>query len=127
MSYILCNNQKWKIRRRIPLVKTIASAITIGSGGSAGREGPTAQIAAGFGSFLADVFHLDEHDRRIAMASGIGAGIGSIFLAPLGGAILSTEILYKRDFETEALIPSTIAGFAYGVIFLDISKILLIP
>lgn len=106
-----------KIRRRIPLVKTVASALTIGSGGSGGREGPTAQIAAGFGSFLADAFHLDSHDRRIAMASGIGAGIGSIFLAPLGGAILSTEVLYKRDFETEALIPSIIASVVGYSIF----------
>lgn len=106
-----------KIRRRIPVVKTIASALTIGSGGSGGREGPTAQIAAGFGSFLGDVFHLDDHDRRIAMASGIGAGIGSIFLAPLGGAILSTEILYKKDFETEALIPSIIASVVGYSIF----------
>ncbi len=104
------HNNNGRIRKRIPVVKTVASALTIGSGGSGGREGPTAQIAAGFGSFLADVFHLDDHDRRIAMASGIGAGIGSIFLAPLGGAILSTEILYKRDFETEALIPSIIAS-----------------
>ncbi len=104
------HNKDGRIRRRIPIVKTIASAITIGSGGSAGREGPTAQVAAGFGSFIADVLHLDDHDRRIAMASGIGAGIGSIFLAPLGGAILSTEILYRRDFEVEALIPSIIAS-----------------
>lgn len=84
-----------KIRRRIPLVKLVASAITIGSGGSAGREGPTAQIAAGFGSFVADAMKLSDHDRRIAMAAGIGAGIGSIFMAPLGGALLSTEILYR--------------------------------
>ncbi len=107
-----------KIRSRIPPIKLIASAITIGSGGSAGREGPTAQIAAGFGSWLGDVLHLDEHDRRIAMAAGVGAGIGSIFKAPFGGALLSAEILYKRDFESEALFPAFIAsvvGFSiYG-------------
>jgi CIC family chloride channel protein len=107
-----------KIRARIPPVKLLASAITIGSGGSAGREGPTAQIAAGFGSWLGDLLHLDDHDRRIAMAAGVGAGIGSIFKAPFGGALLSGEILYKRDFEAEALFPAFIAsvvGFSiYG-------------
>jgi chloride channel protein, CIC family len=107
-----------KIRARIPPIKLVASAITIGSGGSAGREGPTAQIAAGFGSWLGDLLHLDEHDRRIAMAAGVGAGIGSIFKAPFGGALLSAEILYKRDFEAEALFPASIAsvvGFSiYG-------------
>ena len=111
------HNNNGKIRRRVPIVKTVASAITIGSGGSAGREGPTAQIAAGFGSFIADVFGMDDHDRRIAMAAGIGAGIGSIFLAPLGGAILSTEILYRKDFEVEALIPAIIASFVGYLIF----------
>ena len=124
------HNDGGRIRKRIPLIKTVASAITIGSGGSAGREGPTAQIAAGFGSFLSDIFHLDDHDRRIAEASGIGAGIGSIFLAPLGGAILSTEILYKRDFETEALIPSTIAsvvGYSIFGYYTGYKTIFLIP
>jgi CIC family chloride channel protein len=111
------HNKAGRIRRRIPVVKTVASAITIGSGGSAGREGPTAQIAAGFGSFIADVFGMDDHDRRIAVAAGIGAGIGSIFLAPLGGAILSTEVLYRKDFEVEALIPSIIASFVGYLIF----------
>ena len=95
---------------RIPIVKLIASAITIGSGGSAGREGPTAQISAGFGSWLGGILHLDEHDRRIAMAAGIGSGIGSIFKAPFGGALLSAEILYKRDFEVDALFPSFVAS-----------------
>lgn len=98
------------IRPRVPLIKTIASAITIGSGGSAGREGPTAQIAAGFGSALADLLHLDAHDRRIAMAAGVGAGIGSIFKAPFGGALLSAEVLYQHDLESEALFPSIIAS-----------------
>ena len=111
------HNKDGRIRRRVPVIKTLASAITIGSGGSAGREGPTAQIASGFGSFIADAFHFNDHDRRIAAAAGIGAGIGSIFLAPLGGAILSTEILYKRDFEVEALIPSIIASITGYSIF----------
>lgn len=108
-----------RIRTRIPLVKMVASAITIGSGGSAGREGPTAQISAGFGSLLGDLLHLDDHDRRIAVAAGIGSGIGAIFKAPFGGALLSAEILYKRDFESDALFPSFVAsaiGFTiYGV------------
>jgi CIC family chloride channel protein len=106
-----------KIRRRIPVVKMVASAVTIGSGGSAGREGPTAQIAAGFGSFIADAFKMSDRDRRIAMAAGIGAGIGSIFMAPLGGALLSTEILYRQDFEVEALIPAIIASVVGYSIF----------
>lgn len=98
------------IRARIPLVKLVASAITIGTGGSAGREGPTAQISAGFGSLLATALRLDTQDRRIAVAVGIGAGIGSIFRAPLGGAILAAEILYKNDLEIEAIIPALIAS-----------------
>ena len=107
-----------KIRKRIPLVKALASSFTIGSGGSGGREGPTAQIAAGFGSFVGELLRLPVRDRRIAVAVGIGAGIGSIFKSPFGGAILSGEILYSGgDFEVEALIPSFIASPIGYVIF----------
>ena len=105
------------IRARIPLVKLVASAITIGTGGSAGREGPAAQISAGFGSILATVLRLDAQDRRIALATGIGAGIGAIFRAPLGGAILAAEILYKDDLEVEAIIPALIASIVGYSIF----------
>ena len=59
---------------------------------------------------LADLFDLSASDRRIAVAAGIGSGIGSIFKSPLGGAILSMEVLYRRDFEYEALLPSFIAS-----------------
>ena len=69
------------IRARIPLVKLLASAVTIGSGGSGGREGPAAQISAGFGSLMGKWLDLDAQHRRIAIAAGIGAGIGSIFRA----------------------------------------------
>jgi chloride channel protein, CIC family len=112
------HNKSGVIRKRIPLIKTIASAFTIGSGGSAGREGPTAQIAAGFGSIVGGIFRLSAQDRRIAVATGIGAGIGSIFKSPFGGAILSAEILYSGpDIEAEALIPSFIASPVGYVIF----------
>jgi len=105
------------IRARVPLIKLVASAITIGSGGSAGREGPTAQIAAGFGSLLGRLLKLTVQERRIAVAAGIGAGIGSIFRAPLGGAILSIEILYLEGFEVGALVPSFIASIVGYTIF----------
>ena len=106
-----------RIRPRIPLIKLIASAITIGSGGSGGREGPTAQISAGFGSVLGDLLHLDDDDRRTAVAIGIGAGIGAVFRAPLGGAVLAAEILYVQDIEVEVIIPSLIASIVGYSVF----------
>ncbi|HJT59636.1 MAG TPA: chloride channel protein, partial [Ktedonobacteraceae bacterium] len=105
------------IRARIPLIKLVASAITIGSGGSAGREGPSAQISAGFGSLLGTWLHLDSQDRRIAIATGIGSGIGAIFRAPLGGAVLAAEILYKHDLEIEAIIPALMASIVGYSVF----------
>ncbi len=98
------------VRRRIPVVKMVASTLTISTGGSAGREGPIAHIGSGVGSAIADLLKLSVEERRIALAVGIGAGVGSIFKAPLGGALLSAEILYKRDFEKEALVPAIIAS-----------------
>lgn len=106
-----------QVRARIPPIKLIASAITIGSGGSGGREGPAAQISAGFGSLLATWMHLETRDRRIAVAVGMGAGIGAIFRAPLGGAVMAAEILYLHDLEIEALIPSLIASITGYSIF----------
>jgi CIC family chloride channel protein len=123
-------HQGKSISARIPLVKLVASAITIGSGGSAGREGPSAQISAGFGSLLGNMLHLDTQDRRIAVATGIGAGIGAIFRAPLGGAVLAAEILYKHDLEVEALIPALIAsiiGYSVFGAFFGWSPIFAVP
>lgn len=102
------------IRTRVPIIKTLASAVTIGTGGSAGREGPIAQIGAGFGSILATKLRLSDTDRRIMVISGMAAGIGSIFRSPIGGAIFAVENLYKEDMETEGLVPaitSSIIGY----------------
>ncbi len=106
-----------RVRARIPIVKLVASAITIGSGGSGGREGPTAQIGAGFGSYVARVLDLDARDARIAVASGMAAGIGAIFRAPLGGAVLGAEIPYREDVESDALVPSFVASVVAFSVF----------
>jgi H+/Cl- antiporter ClcA len=105
------------IRPRATVIKLLASAATIGSGGSAGREGPTAQISAGFGSLLARRLELSPRDARIAVAVGVGSGIGAIFRAPLGGAVLGTEILYQDDLEPEALLPSLVASIVGFSVF----------
>jgi chloride channel protein, CIC family len=109
------HRKKGVVRWRVPIIKTIASALTIGSGGSAGKEGPIAQIGAGFGSFLASALRLSDRERRILLLSGAAGGIGAIFKAPLGAALFATEVLYrKEDFEFEAIIPcilSSIVGF----------------
>lgn len=106
-----------RLRARVAPVKLVASAITIGSGGSGGREGPAAQISATFGSVLATWLGLSAQDRRIAVAAGMGAGIGAIFRAPLGGAVMAAEILYLHDLEVEALIPALIASIVGYSVF----------
>ena len=106
------------IRGRVPIIKTIASAITLTTGGSGGREGPIAQIGAGFGSFLATKLHLTDHERRIMMAAGISAGVGSIFRAPLAGALFAAEVLYKDpEIESEIIIPAGLSSVVAYCVF----------
>ena len=81
------HRQRGLIRGRVPFVKTIASVLTIGTGGSAGREGPIGQIGAGFASALAGVLKTSDRDRRLLILAGAGAGIGAIF-GPFGRRIV---------------------------------------
>lgn len=112
------HNKGGFIRGRIPIIKTIASAVTLTSGGSGGREGPIAQIGAGFGSFLATKLKLSDRERRIMLAAGIGAGVGSIFRAPLAGALFAAEVLYKEpEFESEVIIPAGISSVVAYCLF----------
>ncbi|RLE22916.1 MAG: chloride channel protein [Acidobacteria bacterium] len=106
-----------ELRPRVVPVKLLASMLTIGSGGSAGREGPVAQIGAGFGSYLADVLKLRVRDRRTLVITGMAAGIGGMFRAPLGGALFAIEALYsENDYESEALIPALMASIVSYVV-----------
>ena len=112
------HNKGGFIRGRIPIIKTFASAITLTSGGSGGREGPIAQIGAGFGSFLATKLKLSDRERRIMLAAGMGAGVGSIFRAPLAGALFAAEVLYRDpEFESEVIIPAGISSVVAYCVF----------
>jgi CIC family chloride channel protein len=99
------------IRVRVPLVKLLASALTIGSGGSAGREGPTALISAGIGSAYAVFGHRPEEERRLLMLIGMAAGLAAIFRSPIGAALFAIEVLYSEmEFEAGALLYTMLAS-----------------
>ncbi len=106
------------IRKRVVPIKVIASALTIGSGGSAGKEGPIAQIGAGLGSILASLMRLPARDRRILVLAGAAGGIGAIFHAPLGAALFAPEVLYREtEFEFEAIMPCIVASIVASSVF----------
>jgi chloride channel protein, CIC family len=112
------HRKKGFVRRRVPIIKTIASAITIGSGGSAGKEGPIAQIGSGFGSVMATFLKMDDRERRTMLLAGAAGGIGAIFKAPLGAALFVTEVLYRKaDFEVEAIIPCILSSIVAFMVY----------
>jgi CIC family chloride channel protein len=82
-----------RIRPRVAIVKSLASAISIGSGGSVGREGPIVQIGSAFGATLGQVITMPTNDRITLIAAGAGAGIAATFNAPLGGVLFAVELL----------------------------------
>ncbi len=81
------------IRPRVVIVKAIASALTIGSGGSVGREGPIVQIGSAFGSTMGQFLGLPDRYLRLMIACGAGAGIAATFNAPIGGVMFATEVI----------------------------------
>ncbi len=104
-------------------VKILASAITIGTGGAAGREGPTALFSAGVGSLYADLRKVSVQKRQTFVILGMAAGLSAVFKAPVGVAIFALEVLYiKSEFESKelmfiifgALVSYTITGFLFG-------------
>lgn len=111
------HNNHGKIAPRTPFVKTIASAIALGTGTSGGREGPICQIGAGIGSLIAQRLHLSPRDRRILLAAGMGGGVGAIFRAPLAGAVFVAEILYSdTELEADVIVPAATSSIvAYSI------------
>ncbi|MFW9779952.1 MAG: chloride channel protein [Candidatus Heimdallarchaeota archaeon] len=107
LESVALNNGRMSLR--VPFIKIIASATTIGTGGSAGREGPIAQIGAGFASLVGQKLGLSPRELRTLVISGVAAGIASTFNAPIGGTLFALEILMGES-ATGLLIPIILAG-----------------
>lgn len=105
------------LRARLAPLKLATSAITIGSGGSAGREGPIAMVAAALGSWYAQITKRDEQERRLLLLVGAAAGIAAIFRSPIGASLFAVEVLYAgMEFESDVLLYATLGSIvAYGV------------
>lgn len=109
-----------RIPLRVPIVKAIASILVIGTGGSAGREGPITQIGAGVGTAVVQFLKLGDWDRRILMLAGAAGGLGAIFRAPLGGAMFAVEVLYSATaIEFAALGPAFVASVVAYTVFVS--------
>ena len=97
-----------KIRPVVGLIKALASAVCIGSGGSVGREGPIIQIGASFGSTLGQILRLPARQSVTLIAAGAAGGIAATFNAPLGGLAFGIELLLV-SINARNILPVTIA------------------
>jgi H+/Cl- antiporter ClcA len=99
-----------KINPMVVPIKLIATIITIAIGGSAGKEGPCAQIGAGLSSIISDILKFDDRDRRKLVICGISAGFATVFGTPIAGAIFGVEVLFVGGLLYDVLLPSFVAG-----------------
>lgn len=106
-----------RMRARVAPVKALASVLTLATGGAGGREGPTMQIGGALGALTGRLLPTSPRERRILMVAGVAAGISAVFRTPLGAALLAVEMLYRDDFESDALVPAILASVvAYSLV-----------
>jgi chloride channel protein, CIC family len=99
---------KGVIRPVVAVIKSLASALSIGSGGSVGREGPIVQIGSSFASTLGQYLRLPAWQRITLIAAGAGAGIAATFNTPVGGVLFAAEVIL-HEVSARTLVPVTIA------------------
>lgn len=104
------HHKEGQMSTRIPFLKSIATVITLSTGGSGGKEGPISQIGAGFGSMVGRLAQAGARARRTLLLAGTAGGLGAVFHAPLGGALTAAEMVYKEDVESDALLPCVISS-----------------
>jgi CIC family chloride channel protein len=107
------------VRRRVPVIKALASIFTLGFGGSGGREGPTMQIGGALGSLVGRYLKVSARERRILLVAGTAAGMAAVFRTPLGAALLAVEVLHRDDFESDALVPAVLASVVSYSVFIS--------
>nr|MBP8305459.1 chloride channel protein [Phycisphaerae bacterium] len=103
------------IRPRVAVAKAISSALTIGSGGSAGTEGPIIQIGSAIGSASGQFFRVPGHHLPVLVGAGAAAGISAIFHAPIAGVLFALEVLL-RDVSFRTFSPVLIASVLSSVV-----------
>jgi H+/Cl- antiporter ClcA len=104
-------HKRWgKIKLAVVPVKLVATIITITAGGSAGKEGPSAQIGAGMASALADLLKLTKEDRKKLVICGISAGFAAVFGTPVAGALFAVEVLVLGKIMQDVLFPSLVSA-----------------
>ena len=99
-----------KIDVKVVPVKLAATVVTLGAGGSVGKEGPAAQIGAGIASLFADFLRFSDTDRKKIVVCGISAGFASIFGTPISGALFGMEVLFLGSVMYEVILPSFVSG-----------------
>jgi chloride channel protein, CIC family len=104
-----------RIPPQVAVVKSLASALCIGSGGSVGREGPIVQIGSALGSTLGQRLHVPESRLRLLVACGAAGGISATFNAPIAGVFFALELIL-RDWETESFGAVVLASVTASVI-----------
>jgi CIC family chloride channel protein len=105
-----------RMRPQVPIVKSLASAVCIGSGGSVGREGPIVQIGSALGSVLGQFVRVTESELRLLVACGAAAGISATFNAPIAGVFFALELIL-RNFDAESfgfVVLSSVTADAIG-------------
>jgi chloride channel protein, CIC family len=101
-------HNKGNVRGVVAVIKSLASALSIGTGASVGREGPIIQIGASFGSTLARMLHLARWQKITMIAAGAGAGIAATFNTPLGGVLFAVELLLP-ELSNRTFLPVVVA------------------
>jgi chloride channel protein, CIC family len=104
-----------RIRPRVAVIKSVASALCIGSGGSVGREGPIVQIGSALGSTLGQLTRVPESRLRVLVACGAAGGISATFNAPIAGVFFGLELIL-RDFEAESFGVVVLSSFVADII-----------
>ena len=123
------HSEEGRIRSRVPVVKSLASALCIGAGGSVGREGPIVQIGSAIGSALGQLTRLAGQEMRLLVACGAAGGIAATFNAPIAGVFFALELIL-RDFQTRSfgvVVLSSVVATAVGRIAFGGAAFLALP
>jgi CIC family chloride channel protein len=108
---ILINGSR--VQPRLAILKPLSSAISIGSGGPFGAEGPIIMTGGAFGSMIAQFFHLTNHERKTLLVAGAAAGMAATFASPVAAILLAVELLLF-EWKPRSAIPVALASVAAG-------------